>query len=118
MLHDFSFFKARIVLYNHFDLRHAVAFLKSGKPYQLLSALQLYILAARCQSSFENCCVSEQQEQTTKALDKYKEKQAFKCISVHIYMCQSTIRQGVQNCKDKQLPEMSGMSLLMFWRKV
>lgn len=39
-------------------LRHAIAFLKSGKTDQLLSALQLYILAARCQSSFTGLLIT------------------------------------------------------------
>jgi len=109
--------------YNHFDFRNTVAFLKSGKSDHLLSALQLYVLAARCQSSFAWCvcnsCVSEQEEeQITEALDKYKERKAVKCISVNIYLWESTIRQGIQKCKNKHLPEMCGVLLRMFWRRV
>lgn len=80
--------------YNCSDLGHRVASLKSGNPGRLLDALQLSILAARCRSSFawqgDNSHAGGRQEQTTKALDKYKKK-AVKCISVDIYVRPSTI---------------------------
>lgn len=58
----------------------------------------------------------EREEQTAKALDKYAEKEGGKWISVVIYIYYKG--QGIQKGKNKQLPEMSGMSLHILERGV
>lgn len=90
--------------YRHFNFRHAVAFLKPvGSTPKYFTALHFSSQMSKQLGTSINSCVKEQQEQTTKALDKYKTKAVKGVQWIFIYSCQSTPRQGIHNCKSQQL---------------